>query len=89
MKTFRLAVVECTVGTGCFELQKHVDGEWIRYCIVTSAGQALEVVREKEPEATLKAAADLREDVVYGSRNSPLPDGRRDPAAKAARGWAT
>jgi hypothetical protein len=73
-------------------LQKFVTNEagnpeWVHYCIVVDAAQALEVVREVEPSAAAQAEADLIGSEVIGSKAEPLADARRDPAAKALRGW--
>lgn len=86
---FRLAIVECVAVTNCLELQKLVTNEggqqeWVHYCIVKNAAQALEVVREKEPEAISQAERDLAAPVI-GSRQEPLPDAR---IAKHLRGWS-
>lgn len=88
MNIFRLAIVECTVVTRCLELQKLVTNEqgmqeWIHYCIVRNAAQALEVVQDKEPDAAKQAEADLKEPAL-GSRDEPLPNAR---IAKHLRGW--
>jgi hypothetical protein len=86
---FRLAIVECVVDTGCLELQKLVtneDGEpeWVHYCIVRNAAQALGVVREKEPLALAQAERDLAAAEALGSKSEPLPNAR---IAKHLRGW--
>jgi hypothetical protein len=88
MNTFRLAVVECVVATRCLEMQKlvkneHGDHEWVHYCIVRNAEQALEVVSEVEPDALAQAKIDMKEPVI-GSREEPLPNAR---IAKHLRGW--
>lgn len=79
---FRLAVVECVVYTGDLELQRLVtneraEQEWVHYCIVKSAAQALEVVGEKDPGALAQAEVDLANPQILGSKQSPLPDARR------------
>lgn len=89
MSKFRLAIVDCVVETGCLELQKLVTNaqgaeEWIHYCIVCDAEQALEVVKEKEPTAQWQAEKDLASADVIGSRLEPLPNAR---IAKHLRGW--
>lgn len=85
---FRLAIVDCVTDTGCLELQKLVtneqgDEEWIHYCIVRNPAQALEVVREKEPDAAAIAEKELTLPVL-GSRDKPWPNAR---IAKHLRGW--